>query len=156
MCELAGALEVWRLANIARGLAPSPTRVARVQAKLANPEALLAVVRDEQTVIAMALTEPYREGEGTGEIVPSIGHVSMVFVTPERQRQGVGRQLLLTLHDEMRGLGWEHSSLWARASNIPARRLYEHFGYVPIGDRKLLTDSTEIVRYRAALRHEPT
>jgi len=80
----------------------------------------------------------------------------MVFVTPDRQRQGIGRQLLHTLHHEMRGRGWEHSSLWTRASNIPARRLYEHLGYVPIGDRKLLADSTEIVRYQAALRHEPT
>jgi GNAT superfamily N-acetyltransferase len=80
----------------------------------------------------------------------------MVFGTPNRQRQGVGRHLLKTLHDGTRGRGWEHSSLWTRVSNIPARSPYEHHGYVLTGDRNYLADTTEIVRCQAAIRPEPT
>ena len=94
----------------------------------------------------MALSEPYRERHGAGAVRPHAGHVSMVFVDPERWGRGVGSRLLDALHREMRARDWRASSLWTRSNNERARRLYEGRGYSLTDDVKCLRDQ-EIVRY---------
>jgi ribosomal protein S18 acetylase RimI-like enzyme len=147
-----GALEAWRAANTARGNAPVPSRIARVKTKLADPSALLVVGCDGDVVIAMALAEPARQDFGAGPTLPGTGHISMVFVAPERWRQGIGAQLMEYLHDQMRSRGWELASLWTRKSNQPARRLYTGCGYRQTADIKALDGRDDIVRYELRLR----
>jgi GNAT superfamily N-acetyltransferase len=149
------ALEVWRAANAARGLAPAPSRIARVEAKLAGASACLAVVRDDGRVVAMALAEPYRDQDGSGPIVVGGGHVSMVFGDPARWGCGIGGRLIEALHGEMRNRGWNTASLWTRASNDRARRLYEGRGYRLTGDVKRLPGGDEILRYEVSLATSP-
>ena len=149
--ELNGALEVWRAANTARGLAPSPARIARVRKKLADRSSCLVVGRQEGRVIAMALAEPGRELHGEGPIVRGVGHISMVFVTPDRWGRGIGSRLVETLHREMRGRGWRTASVWTRADNQRGRRLYEASGYRLTGDAKRLPGGDEILRYQLSL-----
>jgi len=150
--QRSGALEAWRAANTARGDAPAPSRIARVKTKLADRSALLVVGCDGETVIAMALAEPARQDLGAGLTLPTTGHISMVFVAPERWRQGIGTQLMDYLHDQMRARGWHLASLWRRASNQPARRLYTGRGYRETADIKALDGRDEIVRYELRLR----
>jgi ribosomal protein S18 acetylase RimI-like enzyme len=135
----------------ARGDAPALKRVLRVRTKLADPSALLVVGCDGGVVIAMALAEPARQDFGAGLILPDAGHVSMVFVAPERWRQGIGTQLMDYLHDQMRARVWDRASLWTRASNQPARRLYTGRGYHQTADIKALDGRDEIVRYELRL-----
>jgi GNAT superfamily N-acetyltransferase len=144
-----GALRVWSAARTANGNPPSPARVDRVGQELADTAASLVVGCDGDIVVAMALAEPYRERGGTGPVNPHAGHVSMVFVDPEHWGRGIGTLLLEALHEEMSARDWRISSVWTRAGNSRARRLYEGRGYRPTGDVKQL-HGEEIVRYRLA------
>jgi ribosomal protein S18 acetylase RimI-like enzyme len=142
---------VWRSANAARGLAADPVRVARVEKKLSDASALLVVIADDEQLVGMALAESFREQNGAGPVVAGAGHISMVFVHPDRWGEGIGGRLLRALHIEMRRATWEQASLWTRASNERARRLYVRSGYVPTGDIKCLSGGDEILRYEARL-----
>jgi hypothetical protein len=55
------ALHVWRAARTADGNPPSEARIDRVRRKLAHTDASLLVGCDGELVVAMALSEPYRE-----------------------------------------------------------------------------------------------
>jgi ribosomal protein S18 acetylase RimI-like enzyme len=59
--------------------------------------------------------------------------------------------LIDALHAAMRGRGWRTASLWTRAGNERARRLYEGHGYRLTGDVKPLPGGDEIVRCDIAL-----
>lgn len=131
--DLGGALDVWVAANRARGRAPSPERVERVREKLADPAALTVVALDDKPIIGMALGEPGREDDGAGALVPSLLHVSMVFVEPTRQGAGIGRALLDELFALARGVGYARATLWTAQDNERARRLYVGSGMRPTG-----------------------
>ncbi|MBZ5738751.1 GNAT family N-acetyltransferase [Nocardioides mangrovi] len=120
--DLDPAVDGWRRAREAAGEPPSDARVARVHEKVREPEALVVVARDQDAVVAMALLEPY-----SGD--PTRAHVSMVFVDPERQRQGVGLALLQAAHVLAGARGWAGSSVWTRESNVGAQALYASAGY---------------------------
>jgi GNAT superfamily N-acetyltransferase len=92
--DLDGAVRVWQAANIARGKRPSPERVARVVEKLREPMAVPCVVANDADIVGMALLAPLRADDGAGAIIPDALHISMVFIDPPSQRQGVGRHLI--------------------------------------------------------------
>jgi len=102
------AVEVYRAAQAARGRRPSAERLERVREKLAEG---LLVVDDQER--GFALGEPGRADDGQGPAVPGLLHVSMLFVHPDHQRQGVGSQLLEALADEAWGHGYREVSLWS-------------------------------------------
>lgn len=102
--DVEDAVEVWRAAQAARGLRPSAVRTARVAEKCADE---LGVVADDGEVVAMALGEPHRDD-------PEVLHVSMVFVHPDRQREGIGAAVLEALADEAWEQGFRHLSVWSR------------------------------------------
>jgi L-amino acid N-acyltransferase YncA len=143
------ALEVWRLANAARRLPPARRRIERVREKLADSSACVVVVRDAGVVVGMALAEPYRDRDGAGSVTEGAAHISMVFVDPSRWGTGLGGKLLKALHDELRERGWDTVSVWTRASNHRAHRLYERHNYQRTGETKQLAGGDEIVRFVA-------
>jgi GNAT superfamily N-acetyltransferase len=126
--DLAGSVAAWQAANIARGKPPEPERVARVVEKLQAPGALPYVVAEGDVVLGMALLEPCREDDGVGAIIPRALHISMVFVLPSFQRQGVGSRLVGYVLDEARTAGITSVQLWTGRENAGARRLYESVG----------------------------
>jgi ribosomal protein S18 acetylase RimI-like enzyme len=136
-------------------LARTSARVARVEQKLAEATAYLVVVCDDEGVVGMALAEPYRAEDGSGPVMVGRGHVSMVFVAPERWGSGIGCELLDALHLTMREHGYSSASLWTRVSNERARRLYEGRGYERTTDVKRLPGGDTIVRYEIALGASP-
>ena len=148
------AVGVWRAANIARFLPPSDVRVARIWEKLADPGACMVIGHPDASrdVLAMALAEPGRAQDGAGAVIPGYGHVSMVFVHPDMWGRGLGRQLLQGLHERASDRGWGRTTLWTRASNVRARRLYEGRGYRTSGHETTLGDGDPILQFERQAR----
>jgi ribosomal protein S18 acetylase RimI-like enzyme len=121
------AVAVWHAARVAAGEEPSADRVRRVVEKVADPHALLVLAERSGEVCGMGLAERFRADSGRGEVIPDLGHVSMVFVRPNMQGRGVGRELMQRLIAEG---PWSQLSLWTRESNHRAQRLYRSCGFV--------------------------
>jgi ribosomal-protein-alanine N-acetyltransferase len=62
-------------------------------------------------------------------------HVTTFAVLPEHRRGGIGSRLLLALMDLAVELAANVATLEVRISNVDARRLYERFGFRPVGVR---------------------
>jgi ribosomal protein S18 acetylase RimI-like enzyme len=121
------AVEVWRVANIARGRPPGPERVLRVRVKLAEPDAIVLVAVADGRVRGMLLAEPGREPDGS--LIAGLCHISMLFVHPGCQGNGLGRLLLDRLRTQTAG----RLQVWTGADNDRAQRLYRRAGFVPTG-----------------------
>ncbi len=63
-------------------------------------------------------------------------HIINIGVLPERRRNGVGRKLILELLLQSKDRGALCATLEVRASNEPAIKLYESFGFKNVGVRK--------------------
>jgi GNAT superfamily N-acetyltransferase len=151
--ELSAALGVWREANIARGAPHGPERTARIREKLSAPDALpFVALRGD--VVGMALAEPGRFDGGTGELDPSLLHISMVFVRPAAQRTGVGLPLLLHVLEVARSLGYRRVDVWTARENAAARGLYERAGMALTGKSAPLR-SGEQLQYEGVLEASP-
>ncbi|GAA1751795.1 GNAT family N-acetyltransferase [Luedemannella helvata] len=131
--DLPAALDVWRLANAARGKHVSPARIADVSAKLRAADSLVAVTVDVDEVVAMAVGVPAREDDGDGAPVPGLCHVAMVFVRPDRWGRGVGGAVLRGLADTAAATGYTRLQLWTGESNVRAQRLYLRHGFTATG-----------------------
>jgi len=62
-------------------------------------------------------------------------HVTTFGVHPDWRRQGIGRQLLLSLYELSVTLGARQMTLEVRVSNGPAQALYRAFGFEIVGRR---------------------
>ncbi len=144
--DVSAAVAVWAAANAARGLAPTIIRTQRVEAKLRAADASAVVGWLDSRAVAMALAEPGRADDGAGEVVPGRGHVSMVFVHPDRWGQGLGTALMAGLHEVTDRRGWTRLSVWTRQSNQRALRLYTRCGYRPTGRITTLRTGEPIVQ----------
>ena len=69
-------------------------------------------------------------------VVDEDAHITTVAVDREARRHRLGTRLMLALVDEALAAGAEHLTLEVRASNDAAHRLYERFGFAPVGVRK--------------------
>jgi [ribosomal protein S18]-alanine N-acetyltransferase len=63
-------------------------------------------------------------------------HLLNITVAPRHQRLGLGRWMLQDLVTRSLAQGARWIWLEVRASNTPARRLYEGFGFQQVGERK--------------------
>jgi [ribosomal protein S18]-alanine N-acetyltransferase len=62
-------------------------------------------------------------------------HITTFAVDPGWRRRGIGERLLLTLLDASVERGAREATLEVRLSNVAARRLYEKYGFRPVGLR---------------------
>jgi len=62
-------------------------------------------------------------------------HITTFAVDPRWRRRGVGEWLLLGLLDRAVERRAREATLEVRLSNMPARRLYEKYGFRPVGIR---------------------
>ncbi|SQD94500.1 GCN5-related N-acetyltransferase [Parafrankia sp. Ea1.12] len=144
--DLPAALDVWREANSARGRPPDAQRIARVQTKLAAPDALLFIACAGTRVLGMLLAEPGRGQNGQGARLDGLCHISMVFVHPDRWGRRVGEQLIGYLVDQVGSHGYVRLQLWTGADNDRALRLYRRVGFVPSGRISRTEGGTAIVQ----------
>jgi ribosomal-protein-alanine N-acetyltransferase len=85
----------------------------------------------------------YRVARLDGRIVAFAGiwlmldeaHVTTFAVDPEFRRRSIGERLLLAMLDVAIDKGAREATLEVRLSNIAARRLYEKYGFRPVGLR---------------------
>lgn len=71
-------------------------------------------------------------------------HVTTFAVSGAWRRQGVGERLLLAVLDLSRARGAHEATLEVRPSNVPARRLYEKYGFKLVGVRlRYYSDNNE-------------
>jgi [ribosomal protein S18]-alanine N-acetyltransferase len=62
-------------------------------------------------------------------------HVTTFAVSPAWRRRGIGERLLSAMLDLAIERGAREATLEVRLSNLPARRLYEKYGFRPLGIR---------------------
>lgn len=62
-------------------------------------------------------------------------HITTFAVHPAWRRQRIGERLLLALLDVALDRGAHEATLEVRLSNLPARKLYEKYGFRPVGLR---------------------
>jgi ribosomal-protein-alanine N-acetyltransferase len=62
-------------------------------------------------------------------------HITTFAVEPRWRRRGVGERLLLALLDLASERRAREATLEVRLANMPARRLYEKYGFRPVGIR---------------------
>ncbi|MBI2762622.1 MAG: ribosomal protein S18-alanine N-acetyltransferase [Chloroflexi bacterium] len=62
-------------------------------------------------------------------------HITTFAIDPAWRRQRLGETLLIALVDLAIGRQAREATLEVRLSNVPARRLYEKFGFRPVGVR---------------------
>jgi ribosomal-protein-alanine N-acetyltransferase len=71
-------------------------------------------------------------------------HVTTFATRRAWRRQGIGERLLLALLDLAAARGAHEATLEVRPSNLPARRLYEKYGFKVVGVRtRYYTDNNE-------------
>jgi ribosomal-protein-alanine N-acetyltransferase len=74
-------------------------------------------------------------GYGGMWVIVDEAHITTFAVDPDWRRQGIGERLLLALLDLAGGRNAREATLEVRLSNLPARRLYEKYGFRPVGLR---------------------
>lgn len=113
--------------------APWPTYAFRQELE-SNRLARYLVARDGDHVVGYA---------GLWLMVDE-AHITTFAVAPEYRRRGVGQILLLELLRIAESVGAAVATLEVRVSNLPARRLYEKYGFRPVGVRpRYYTDNNE-------------
>jgi len=128
--ELESALAVWRAANV-DGRVHHQLENLRRWAREDGARVFVAVEGERPVAVAFSLLG--RADDGAGPLVPGHRHLTGVAVVPERQRRGIGRKLLARALEDARNEGCGRVTLWANATNVPARRLFESAGFVPTG-----------------------
>jgi [ribosomal protein S18]-alanine N-acetyltransferase len=87
-----------------------------------------------------------------GEVVAYAGmwimvdeaHITTFAVHPAWRRQRLGERLLIAILDIAVARGAREATLEVRLSNLPARRLYEKYGFRPVGLRpRYYSDNNE-------------
>ena len=134
------AVTIWAAARSATGLSPSDARRTQIRSKLRAPLALCLVAEDEGVPVGMLLAELGRSEDGRGVVTPGLLHLSMLFVTPEHQRQGVGRTLVQALTGRY---GWV--SAWAAADNAGALGCLQACGFAPTGREQPLGEDCQLL-----------
>jgi len=69
-------------------------------------------------------------------IVEEDAHVTTIAVAPTSRGHQLGTRLMLEMVDAALDAGTRHLTLEVRVSNDPAQKLYERFGFEPVGRRK--------------------
>jgi ribosomal-protein-alanine N-acetyltransferase len=103
------------------------------RAELEKPEAVMLVARRHAPD---SLTGRSLSGYIAARINADELHVNNIGVWPESRRRGVGGALLGAVLEAAARRGAVEAVLEVRASNLPAQRMYERFGFVAVGDRK--------------------
>jgi ribosomal-protein-alanine N-acetyltransferase len=83
-------------------------------------------VDGEQTVV----------GYGGILLVEDDAHITTIAVAPETRGARLGTRVMMALVDAAVEAGARHLTLEVRESNDGAQRLYERFGFAPVGRRK--------------------
>ena len=150
--EFEAGVAVWKAANQARLGGPlAASHELRVRSYQDAQGFFFVVAEDEGEVVGGAIGMQARANDGEGPAEPGVCHVSMVFVAPDRRRQGIGSLLLEALMAEARARRYDRAQLWTDADNHPAQALFEGAGLRRTGREKVDDAGTPTVHYAGSL-----
>ncbi len=131
------AVSVYERSNLARrhGHWPSrSSRVAEVTAKMHGIASWFLIGRLDGEAVAMALVEPFRAHDGTGDGVPGTVFLNLIYVLPELWGRGIGGTMLDAVIHEVARRGSYRIYLWTHElENERAQSLYRSRGFVRTG-----------------------
>ena len=119
--------DVGAVVDLEREVYPTPWSTAVFQEELALANRRYIVAEDESGTIV---------GYAGLLLVDEDAHVTTLAVDPQVRRRRLGSRLMLALVAASRAAAARHLTLEVRMSNASARRLYERFGFAPVGIRK--------------------
>ena len=92
------------------------------------PAGSTTLVADEGgRIVGFVSFGPYRDDDsGAGELYA-------IYVAPDQQGNGAGRDLLAAAKGGLAALGFPAMRLWVLTDNHPSRRFYERMGLTPDG-----------------------
>jgi ribosomal-protein-alanine N-acetyltransferase len=112
---------------------PWPSNAYRSELQT-NRFASYLIARIDETIV----------GYGGMWLMVDEAHITTFAVHPAWRRQGIGERLLLAFLDLARDRHAREATLEVRLSNLPARRLYEKYGFRPVGLRpRYYSDNNE-------------
>ena len=126
------------------GLLPNPViehvvslerrRAGRFSAILADPSTRAAffVATRDGAVIGMANWAP----SGDADATDATADVQTIYLDPDAIGQGIGRQLLAAVVEDIFARDFKAATLWVLDTNHRARRFYEAAGWTADGSRK--------------------
>lgn len=97
---------------------------------------LQEIARRKDRFYLVARSEGEVVGYGGVMTVGSEAHVTTIAVDPLHQRRRIGTRIFIALLEASIERGARAVSLEVRKSNFGAQRLYEKFGFRPVGVRK--------------------
>jgi ribosomal-protein-alanine N-acetyltransferase len=100
-----------------------------------DPQWIMDQMARSTSLILVAIEQNEVVGAIVGQIVHDEAEIHDVAVDPHFRRQGRARRLVQAFEHGAEGHGARHSFLEVRASNIPAKQLYESAGYTVQGHR---------------------
>jgi ribosomal-protein-alanine N-acetyltransferase len=118
--------DIPRVTQLEQSIYPQPWSPAVFTEELSLLNRHYLVVEDAGNVV----------GYGGLLLVAEDAHVTTIAVEPAARRRRIGTRLMLSLVDAALVAGARHLTLEVRISNEGARRLYQRFGFAPVGVRK--------------------
>lgn len=115
-----------QIALLERECFADPWSQQSIASELHNPLSLWLVAQEGQTLLGYVGSQTCQDETDMMNIA----------VSPASRRQGVARALIEALISALRQHGSKQLTLEVRASNGPARQLYESLGFLQVGLRK--------------------
>lgn len=115
-----------QIALLERECFADPWSQQSIASELHNPLSLWLVAQEGQTLLGYVGSQTCQDETDMMNIA----------VSPASRRQGVARALIEALVSALRERGSKQLTLEVRASNGPARQLYESLGFLQVGLRK--------------------
>ena len=115
-----------QIALLERECFADPWSQQSIASELHNPLSLWLVAQEGQTLLGYVGSQTCLDETDMMNIA----------VSPASRRQGVARALIEALVSALRERGSRQLTLEVRASNGPARQLYESLGFLQVGLRK--------------------
>ena len=107
-------------------------------------QSLESELENEQSLFYAAVGDGRVVGYIGMSFVLDEGHIYNVAVDEDHRKKGIGSALIRTLVTYCKKEGFAFLTLEVRESNTAARSLYQHFGFIKVGERKnYYSDPTE-------------